>query len=89
VAQVVVADGCFDDVRVALFGLSDTPVRLPEIEARLRGEEARAETAAAAAAGAGDGIELLSDARVAEDYRRHLAAVVTRRALGEALEGAR
>lgn len=88
VAQVSVGEGSFSDVRLALFGLATTPARLADVEARLRGGEATREAIAAVAPAAARGIELTRDERVADDYRRQLASVVTRRVLEQALDRA-
>ena len=85
-AQVTVTDGSFTDVRLAMFGLAGTPVRISSVEGALRGGEASAEVIAAATPATTEGIELIADRRVSEGYRRHLASVVARRALQRALE---
>lgn len=86
VAQVTVAGGTFSDVRLALFGISDTPVRIAGVEEKLRGAEASAAVIAEACAGATEGIALTGDARADEDYARQLASVVAKRSLTQALE---
>jgi carbon-monoxide dehydrogenase medium subunit len=78
-------DRC-SDARVALFGVASTPVRASAAEAMLHGakpdERLLAEVARAATA---DLDAPLSDVHASEEYRRHLAEVMTRRALTEAL----
>ena len=40
---MTVADGSFSDVRLALFGISDTPVRIANVEQALNGGDASAD----------------------------------------------
>jgi len=89
VAQVTVDDGSFADVRLALFGLANTPARIANVEQALSGGDATAEAIAEATPAATEGIELIADARVSPEYKRHIASVVSRRALQAALERAR
>ena len=86
VAQVTVADGSFSDVRLALFGISDTPVRIANVEQALNGGDASADAIAAATGATTDDVSLMGDARVDEDYARQLASVVAKRSLQTALE---
>jgi carbon-monoxide dehydrogenase medium subunit len=86
VAQVTVADGSFSDVRLALFGISDTPVRISNVEEALKGGDASAEAIAAATGAATDEVSLMGDARADEDHARQLASVVAKRSLQAALE---
>ncbi len=79
--------GAIDRLAVAVSGVSETPVRLTEMEGRLRGTMPDAGTAADLAAAAGD-IEAMSDAYITSDYRSHLARVITRRAFTKATERA-
>jgi carbon-monoxide dehydrogenase medium subunit len=68
---------------IALFGVAAAPVRLDGAEARLVGKRLDMVAIAAAAAEA-RGIEPLEDIHAGADYRRHLAQVLTRRALVDA-----
>jgi carbon-monoxide dehydrogenase medium subunit len=68
---------------IALFGVAAAPVRLDGAESGLSGK--RLDTAAiAAAAKEARSIEPLEDIHAGADYRRHLAQVLTRRALMDA-----
>ena len=68
---------------IALFGVAAAPARLARAESGLSGK--RLDTAAiAAAARKARGIEPLEDIHAGADYRRHLAQVLTRRALMDA-----
>jgi len=60
------------------------PLRAGAVEAAAAGAEATREALNAAAAGAADGTEPPADLHGAPDYRRHLARVLTGRALAAA-----
>jgi aerobic carbon-monoxide dehydrogenase medium subunit len=75
-------DGSFEDVRVALTNMGSTPIRASATEDALRGKGADA--IAAAAEHAADGTDPPGDLNATPDYKRHLARVLTRRALEEA-----
>jgi len=87
---VVTLDGAtVGEARVAITALAPTIRRVQEAEAALRGtacDEAAVSAAAAAAAAAAAPI---SDVRASERYRRAMAEVIARRAIGIALERAR
>ena len=68
---------------VALCGVATTPVRLGQAEAALAGRKLDA-AAIKAAAAAARALEPISDIHAGADYRRHLAEVLTRRALTDA-----
>jgi len=79
------ARGRIAEGRVVLFAVGPETIRLPAFEASLRGERPGAGLFEAAAAAARDAVEEpLADAHASAEYRRHLAGVVVRRALGEA-----
>ena len=68
-----------DSARIALVGVGPAPVRAEAAERAAWGGHA-----AEAAAQAAEGLDPPSDAAGSADYRRHLARVLTRRALEEA-----
>lgn len=74
-------EGAVEDARVVLIGVKDTAVRSGAAEAALRGERPTDARIAEAAAAVGADIEPVSDVHATADYRRHLAVVLTRRAL--------
>jgi carbon-monoxide dehydrogenase medium subunit len=76
------ADGSFEDVRIGLTNMGSTPLRASAAEAALRGQGADA--IAAAAEQAAEGTHPPGDLNATPDYKRHLARVLTRRALEEA-----
>jgi aerobic carbon-monoxide dehydrogenase medium subunit len=80
-------DGSCEDVRVGLTNMGSTPLRASATEAALRGQALDASTIAAAAEQAAEGTEPPGDLNATPDYKRHLARVLTRRAL-EAAAGA-
>ena len=75
-------DGSFEDVRVAFTNMASTPIRARAVEDALRGKGADA--IAAAAGQAAEGTDPPGDLNATPDYKRHLARVLTRRALEEA-----
>jgi carbon-monoxide dehydrogenase medium subunit len=75
-------DGSVEDVRVALTNMGSTPLRAGAVEDALRGKGADA--IAAAAEQAAEGTDPPGDLNATPDYKRHLARVLTRRALEEA-----
>jgi aerobic carbon-monoxide dehydrogenase medium subunit len=88
VAQVTLDDGLAADVRVALFGVGQQPVRARATEEIVCGEHPDADRVAAAADYAAEGLDPADDVHATASYRRHLARVLTRRALTVALERA-
>lgn len=76
-------DGKVEEVAVALTNMGATPLRAGAVEQALAG--AQADTVAAAAEHAGDDTSPPSDAAASAEFRKHLARVLTRRALEEAL----
>jgi carbon-monoxide dehydrogenase medium subunit len=75
-------DGSIEDVRIALTNMGSTPLRATAAEDALRGKGADA--IAAAAEQAAEGTDPPGDLNATPDYKRHLARVLTRRALEEA-----
>jgi carbon-monoxide dehydrogenase medium subunit len=80
-AMVAMTDGVIGEARIALIGVAGQPVRVPDAEAALVGQPADASTFEAAAREAVAGLEPASDVHGSGEFRRHLAGVVTRRAL--------
>jgi carbon-monoxide dehydrogenase medium subunit len=73
------------DARVGLTNMGTGPLRAAGTEKALIGAPATAESFAAAAARAADGTNPPGDPHAQPDYRRHLAEVLTRRALENAV----
>jgi carbon-monoxide dehydrogenase medium subunit len=86
-AAVRVDGGSIAEARVALTNMGTVPVRASAVEQALVGQPATADAIRAAAASAAAGTEPPVDANADGDYRRHLAGVLTRRALEAASAG--
>jgi carbon-monoxide dehydrogenase medium subunit len=80
------AAGAVAIARVALTGVASVPFRALGTEAALVGQVPSAEVARAAAALAVEGVDVLGDEFTSTAYRRHLASVVTARAIRRAVE---
>jgi carbon-monoxide dehydrogenase medium subunit len=74
-------DGSCEDVRVGLTNMGSTPLRARSTEQGLRGQPLEAASIAAAAEQAAEGTDPPGDLNATPDYKRHLARVLTRRAL--------
>jgi carbon-monoxide dehydrogenase medium subunit len=74
-------DGSAEDVRIGLTHMGSTPLRATAAENALRGQPLNAESIAAAAEQAAEGTEPPADLNASADYKRHLARVLTKRAL--------
>jgi carbon-monoxide dehydrogenase medium subunit len=81
------ADGTCEDVRVGFSNMGSTPLRASATEEALRGRALSADSIADAANQAAEGTDPPGDLNATPDYKRHLARVLTRRAL-EAAAGA-
>ena len=82
------ADGTCEDVRIALSNMGSVPLRATAAEAALRGRGLDAQSIAAAAQQAPEGTDPPEDLNATADYKRHLARVLCRRALEEAVAAA-
>jgi carbon-monoxide dehydrogenase medium subunit len=78
------ADGTCEDVRIGLTNMASTPLRATAAEEALRGQALDAEHIARAAELAGEGTDPPGDLNATPDYKRHLARVLSRRALQRA-----
>jgi aerobic carbon-monoxide dehydrogenase medium subunit len=79
------ADGTCDDVRIGLTQMGPTPLRAAATENALRGSQLDDASIAAAADQAAEGTDPPGDLNATPEYKRHLARVLTRRALEEAV----
>lgn len=77
-------DGAFTDVRLALTNMSSLPVRAKSLESALVGQQVSESAIAAAASEAAEGTEPPEDLNASSEYKKHLARVLSRRALEEA-----
>jgi carbon-monoxide dehydrogenase medium subunit len=74
-------DGSCEDVRIGLTNMGSTPLRATAAEDALRGGSLDADAIAAAAQQAAEGTDPPGDLNATPDYKRHLARVLSRRAL--------
>ena len=79
--------GTCEDVRVALTHMGTTPLRATATEDALRGQSLSPESIASAAEQAAEGTDPPGDLNATPDYKKHLARVLTRRALSAAAGG--
>ncbi len=84
---VVVKDsgGTCEDVRIGMTNMASVPLRATVAEEALRGQELSAENIAKAAELAAEGTTPPSDLNASTEYKQHLARVLTRRAVTDAL----
>lgn len=85
-AAVCRADGSVAEARVGLTNMGSVPVRAEAVESAAAGAEAHHEALREAAARADEGTDPPSDLNGQADYRRHLARVLTGRALASAAQ---
>ncbi|MFC5175815.1 FAD binding domain-containing protein [Nocardioides taihuensis] len=88
VAAAVKADGgTISEARIGLTNMGSTPIRARGVEEALVGQPVTEDGVRAAAEKAADGTNPPSDLNGDSDYRRHLAGVLTRRAVLAAAGG--
>jgi carbon-monoxide dehydrogenase medium subunit len=87
--HVVMDNGNFRSVRIALAAVAPTPLFVREAGESLAGRAVNAESLAEAADLARRAARPITDMRGTADYRRHLCGVLTRRALEGAISAAR
>jgi carbon-monoxide dehydrogenase medium subunit len=80
-AAVKVDGGTITEARVGLTNMGSTPLRARAVEEALAGQPATEDAVRTAAAQAAEGANPPSDLNGDADYRRHLATVLTRRAV--------
>ena len=68
-------------MRIGLTHMGSTPLRATAAEEALRGQPLTADSIAAAAEQAAEGTDPPADLNASQDYKRHLARVLTKRAL--------
>lgn len=78
------AQGRVQQIRIAMMGVGDTPLRCPAGEAVLAGQAPDAELIRQATTAACDALVPRSDLHASADLRRHLARVLCQRALSAA-----
>lgn len=80
-AAVKVDGGTISEAKIGLTNMGSTPLRASAAEAALAGSAVDEQAVAAAAASAADGTNPPTDTNGDSDYRRHLATVLTKRAV--------
>jgi aerobic carbon-monoxide dehydrogenase medium subunit len=88
VATVQLEGGTIAAARLGIAGAEGTPVRAGRAEQLLSGAQPAPDAVASAARAAAEDLDPISDPQCSGDYRRHLAEVLTRRALDDAIAGA-
>ena len=88
-AAVTLDGNTVSSARVAITALAPTIRRVPEAEGALEGTSADDGAIGAAARAAADAAAPISDVRASERYRRAMAEVIARRAIGAAVTRAR
>jgi carbon-monoxide dehydrogenase medium subunit len=90
VAAVLELDrgGAIQRARIALTGVGSTPVRAKSVEEELIGKQASKDLIVKVSTRASEGLNPPSDIRASSEYRKAMAAVMTKRALLRALERA-
>jgi CO/xanthine dehydrogenase FAD-binding subunit len=76
-----IEDGAARDVRFAMMGVGETPLRLSQIEAMIDGRAVADALLDEVSAALKDILQPNTDLHASADYRRHLAAALARRAL--------
>ena len=76
-----IADGLMRDVRIAMMGVGDTPLRATSAERVLDGRPCTDGTWRDAVQAVRDSVQPNSDLNASAEYRRHLVGVLARRAL--------
>ncbi|MGH2915084.1 MAG: FAD binding domain-containing protein [Solirubrobacteraceae bacterium] len=84
-AAVKASGGTCEEVRIGLTSMGSVPLRATAVEEALRGGELSGENIAAAAEHAADATNPPADLNASADYKRHLARVLTRRAIEDAI----
>ena len=82
-----VSGGTCEDVRIGLTHMASTPLRATAAEDALRGQPLDDEHIEAAVAAAAEGTDPPGDLNATSEYKRHLAGVLTGRALRSAAGG--
>lgn len=82
-----VEEGRCRGIRIALGAVAPTPIRADTAEAVLAGQPVTPETVARAAEAAMRQSAPISNVRASAGYRREMVGVLTRRAIGLAMEG--
>jgi carbon-monoxide dehydrogenase medium subunit len=86
--SITIEGGVVSDARIVLIGVGQTALRRPDAERLLVGTSGDAASVAAAGAAAAADLEPASDLHGTSAYRRHVAGVMVRRTLEQAISRA-
>jgi carbon-monoxide dehydrogenase medium subunit len=81
--------GAVSEARVALFGTSDIPLRIHQVESRLLGKKLNKEVISSASAELANAVPFESGLNVSSEYRRDVSVTLLERALHTAWEKSR
>jgi carbon-monoxide dehydrogenase medium subunit len=87
-AVLKASGGACEDIRIGLTNMGSVPLRATAVEDALRGQQLSDENIAKAAEHAADGTNPPADLNASAEYKSHLARVLTRRAIKDALAAA-
>ncbi len=87
-ARLAPGDSVVQRARIALGAVAPTPVRVPEAEALLEGQAVTADLLEEVGRAAAEACRPISDIRASAEYRREMVAVLTRRAVRQAVKAA-
>ena len=79
------ADGACQEARIGLTGATSRATRASSVEQALTGKPLDANTIAQACQSIVDGLDMMSDSYASAEYRAHLARIIARRAIEQAL----
>ncbi len=79
-------NGSISSASIVLTNVGSIPVRASAAEQALQGQRASADVVQAASERASEGLDPTPELKASADYKRHLARVLTRRALQSALQ---
>lgn len=87
-AIVQLQNGHIQSARLAVGSVGPTPIRVPQAENLLQGQQPTPDVLAAAAGSVAQAVDPVDDIYGSADYKRHLARVLTQRALTTAVQRA-
>jgi carbon-monoxide dehydrogenase medium subunit len=83
--RIVMANGTFEDVGIALGGVAQTPVRAKKVEEALRGQQASAGVIEKAIENATKDISPITDVRSTAEYRTYISKLLIKRLVDESM----
>ncbi len=83
--RIVITDGKYEDVRIALGAVAPTPVRAKKVEEALKGQEINAKVIDEAAKRVTEDIAPITDVRSNVEYRAYISQILIKRLINEAI----